>query len=119
MIWPATCWPGCWPPGNAEEYEVIKKAIAVVNLDTCCPETVLQKLYTACGDPLWFNRFHGKGTQFNVAVNGAMSMIVDHTYCDGGIEVYLVKRVGEILGEMDLTAGTDQAAYRELPIPSG
>ncbi|MFR8332367.1 MAG: choline/carnitine O-acyltransferase [Oscillospiraceae bacterium] len=41
-------------------------------------------------------------------------MIVDHTYCDGGIEVYLVKRVGEILGEMDLTAGTDQAAYREL-----
>ncbi|MCI6398959.1 choline/carnitine O-acyltransferase [Lawsonibacter sp.] len=101
-------------PGNAEEYEVIKKAIAVVNLDTCAPETVLQKLYTACGDPLWFNRFHGKGTQFNVAVNGAMSMIVEHTYCDGGIEVYLVKRVGEILGEMDLTAGTDQAAYREL-----
>ncbi|MFR8332366.1 MAG: hypothetical protein ACLU9S_08370 [Oscillospiraceae bacterium] len=39
-------------PGNAEEYEVIKKAIAVVNLDTCAPETVLQSYMpaaTRCG----------------------------------------------------------------------
>ena len=48
---------------------------------------VLQRLYCACFDPLWFNRFHGKGTQFNIAANGKMSMIIDHTFCDGGIEI--------------------------------
>lgn len=101
-------------PGNAEEYEIIKTAVAVVNLDTCAPEDTLQKLYTTCGDPLWFNRFDGKGTQFNVAANGAMSFIIDHTYCDGGIEVYLVKRVGEILREMDFSPAARQAAHREL-----
>lgn len=40
-------------PGNAEEYEVIKKAIAVVNLDTCAPrlccKSFIPPAATRCG----------------------------------------------------------------------
>lgn len=99
---------------NSEAYQLVKDAIAVINLDDCSPEPMLQRLYCACFDPLWFNRFHGKGTQFNIAANGKMSMIVDHTYCDGGIEVYLVNRVGEVLRTLDLAPGAGIAAHREL-----
>ena len=101
-------------PQNCEAYQFIKDAVAVINLDACSPEPVLQRLYCACFDPLWFNRFHGKGTQFNIAANGKMSMIIDHTFCDGGIEVYLANRVGEVLEELDLTPGGGTAIHREL-----
>lgn len=101
-------------PSNAAQYALIKDAIAVINLDGCAPESTLQKLYCNCFDPLWFNRFHSKGVQFNVAANGAMSMIVDHTYCDGGIEVYLAKRIGEVLKTLDFSAAAGVMPCREL-----
>ncbi len=99
---------------NQEEYQYIKDAIMVVNLDTCKPETLLQRLFASSSDPVWSNRFHGKGTQFAVCENGNMSMVVDHTYCDGGIEVYLVTRMSEEYANLDYKKTKNTAPCREL-----
>ena len=39
-------------PQNSEAYPFIMDAVAVINLDACSPEPVLQRLYCACFDPL-------------------------------------------------------------------
>lgn len=101
-------------PHNVSEYQFIKDAIAVVNLDECKPDTILDRLYCTCWDPGKLNRFLGKGCQFSIAANGAMSMIVDHTYCDGGIETYLAKRINEELQCIDYSVCDKAAALREL-----
>ena len=99
---------------NAAEYQSVMDAIAVVSLDECAPSGMVDQLYCTCWDPGRFNRFLGKGAQFSIAANGRMGMIVDHTYCDGGIEVYLSKRVSEELLDLDFSPADFAAPWREL-----
>lgn len=101
-------------PINQQAYQQVKDAIAVVNLDVSNPQAMRQQLYSSCCDAAWYNRFYGKGTQFTVCQNGAMSMVIDHTYCDGGIESYLVNQVGQNLSHLDTAASTQCAYYGEL-----
>lgn len=99
---------------NIKGYQEIKDAIASINLDSDIPEGHINKLHCACYDKSYFNRIHSKGTQFNIASNGSMSFIIDHTFCDGGIEVYLCNRVHEELDKLEFKYSEGITTYRKL-----
>lgn len=101
-------------PHNAKLYQLIKDAIAAVCVDEAMPEATVEQLYCACWEPGRFNRFWGKGVEFSIAANGSMSMIIDHTYCDGGIETYLAVRIKQALAQQAFTQEGAAAPFREL-----
>lgn len=101
-------------PENKKEYQQVKDAILAVNLDENCPIGTVNELYGTCYDPVLFNRFHGKGTQFSIAGNGVMSMIVDHTFCDGGIETYLATQLANRMEQFEFTMPSAPTEFREL-----
>lgn len=101
-------------PNNKENYEKIKDAIFVLNLDEDSPKTDLDELYCASMDTTYFNRWHGKGVEFSISKNGVISFNVDHCFCDGGTEVYLIDQMSKFLNDLKFTDESGKVEFEEL-----
>lgn len=99
---------------NNGNYQKLKDSIFVISLDEDKPETSVDELYCACMDTENFNRWHGKGLGFAISSNGVISFAVDHSFCDGGTEVYLINKINEFIKDISVTKGSKKLVYQEL-----
>lgn len=99
---------------NKDQYEKIKDAIFVINLDGNNPTNSIDELYTACMDIENFNRWHGKGLEFSISENGVISFAVDHSFADGGTEVYLINQISKFMDNLDFEKTNESLEYEEL-----
>jgi carnitine O-acetyltransferase len=83
--------------GNQGSYQLIKDAILVMNYDDIEVEGVYEELDNASYNREFVNRWHGKGFQFSCTKNGVFSFIADHSFVDGGTEIYFIDRVKEYI----------------------
>lgn len=85
---------------NIKNYELVKESIFVLNLDEGNKSVGFNdELYNACLHSEYFNRWHGKGLQFSISGDGVVSFVVDHSFCDGGTEIYLINEMHNIIDE--------------------
>lgn len=85
---------------NRKNYEPVMESIFVLNLDEGNESVGFKdELYNACLHSEYFNRWHGKGLQFSISGDGVVSFIVDHSFCDGGTEIYLINEMHDIIDE--------------------
>ena len=101
-------------PDNEKLYKKIKDSIFVLNLDENSPSTPIEELYSSSMDSKYFNRWHGKGLEFSISKNGIISLINDHSFCDGGTSVYLVDKMNPFLEKLDFKDSLDKVSYDEL-----
>lgn len=86
---------------NELAYQKIKDAIMIMNYDDIDANDVYEELHNASYNHRCVNRWHGKGLQFSCSKNGILSFIVDHSFCDGGTEVYLINRLKQYIESED------------------
>lgn len=99
---------------NLENYQKIKDSIFVINLDENNPKTSIEELYSACMDIENFNRWHGKGLEISISENGVISFIVDHSFSDGGTEVYLIDQLSKYMKNLEFVNTENKVSYDEL-----
>lgn len=78
---------------NRTAYKIIEEAIFIMNYDDIVSKSVYEQLNNASYHKEYVNRWHGKGLQFSCSKNGVLSMIADHSFVDGGTEIYLVDQL--------------------------
>jgi len=88
---------------NQESYQKIKDAIIVMNYDDAVSGNVYEELDNASYHKEHVNRWHGKGLQFSCTENGVFSFIADHSFVDGGTEIYFVNQLKQFIEEHDLS----------------
>lgn len=105
-------------PENRESYDKIRDSILVFNYDDVVLEGIYEELDGASYNRDYVNRWHGKGTQFNCSKNGVMSVIIDHAYADGGIELYFIEELRKniedneiVIGDIDGVASTEEIFF--------
>ncbi|MCM1989105.1 choline/carnitine O-acyltransferase [Oceanirhabdus seepicola] len=84
---------------NQRAYQQIKDAIIVMNYDDIEVNGVYEELDNASCNREYVNRWHGKGMQFSCTKNGIFSFIADHSFVDGGTEVYFINKLKKCIEE--------------------
>lgn len=88
--------------GNRSAYNKVKDSILVFNYDDLELNGVYEELEGASYNKYCVNRWHGKGTQFNCSKNGVMSVIIDHSFADGGIELYFIEQLRKKIDDNEI-----------------
>ncbi|MCY6369969.1 choline/carnitine O-acyltransferase [Clostridium ganghwense] len=84
---------------NQKAYQQIKDAIIVMNYDDIEVNGVYEELDNGSYNREYVNRWHGKGFQFSCTKNGVFSFIADHSFVDGGTEIYFINRLKQYIDE--------------------
>ncbi|WBW96461.1 choline/carnitine O-acyltransferase [Oceanirhabdus sp. W0125-5] len=84
---------------NNTAYEQVKDAIMVMNYDDIEVNGVYEELDNASCNREYVNRWHGKGMQFSCTKNGIFSFIADHSFVDGGTEIYFINKLKSYIEE--------------------
>ncbi len=99
---------------NRENLQHINNAIAVISYDDITIDSYDASINNTYSNACYFNRWLGKGLSV-IFTNNTCSIIGDHTYIDGGTEIYIVEQVNQVINEITPEfSGDVQTKYQEL-----
>ncbi|WP_042349630.1 choline/carnitine O-acyltransferase [Bacillus massiliigorillae] len=87
---------------NSEAYEKIKHSIIFASYDEYEPQNMTDELDNIVYNKEFVNRWHGKSVNFSFDGAGNIGFVVDHTYIDGGTEMFFTESLNQIIGKMEL-----------------
>ncbi len=101
---------------NQEKFDKVCEAIAAFSYDDYNDFDQSKELINTIYNNEYFNRFHGKCMSYTMTSGGLKSLIADHTFVDGGTEVFVVEAAYQYLSklEIEIDNTTSKTEYQLL-----
>lgn len=98
---------------NENELLSVYNSIAVVSYDETIINNYSDSILNTFSNKECHNRWHGKGFSAMLTKN-TCSIVGDHTYIDGGSEIYVAEQINKFINNLDVGNSTNCTTYQKI-----